>query len=124
MSRPSRSAGQRACINEIAGISPAMTEKRVERIQYNRIMRPAILNPLFASLTTLPGIGPKLETLYARLLGRETPRIVDLLFHLPSGAIDRRARPKLRDATPAPPPPRRIARARRIKSTPATRPAR
>jgi ATP-dependent DNA helicase RecG len=60
-------------------------------------MRPAILNPLFASLTTLPGIGPKLETLYARLLGRETPRIVDLLFHLPSGAVDRRARPKLRD---------------------------
>ena len=77
-----------------------MTEKRVERIQYNRIMRPAILNPLFASLTTLPGIGPKLETLYARLLGRETPRIVDLLFHLPSGAIDRRARPKLRDVQP------------------------
>src|SRR3974390_1605340 len=95
--RPSRSAGQRACINEIAEISPAMTEKRVGRIQYNRVMRPAILNPLFASLTTLPGIGPKLETLYARLLGRETPRIVDLLFHLPSGAIDRRARPKLRE---------------------------
>jgi ATP-dependent DNA helicase RecG len=60
-------------------------------------MRPAILNPLFASLTALPGIGPKLETLYARLLGRETPRIVDLLFHLPSGAVDRRARPKLGD---------------------------
>src|SRR3974390_876338 len=98
--RPSRAAGQSACINEIARISPAMTEKRVERIQYNRIMRPAILNPLFASLTTLPGIGPKLETLYARLLGRETPRLVDLLFHLPSGAIDRRARPKLRDVQP------------------------
>ncbi len=25
------------------------------------------------------------------------PRVVDLLFHLPSGVIDRRARPKLRD---------------------------
>ncbi len=63
-------------------------------------MRPPVLNPLFAALTSLPGIGPKLEALYARLLDRETPRIVDLLFHLPSGAIDRRARPKLCDVEP------------------------
>ena len=32
-------------------------------------MRPPLLNPLFASLSTLPGIGPKLEKLFARLLG-------------------------------------------------------
>ena len=32
-----------------------------------------------------------------RLLDREAPRVVDLLFHLPSGAIDRRARPKLNE---------------------------
>jgi ATP-dependent DNA helicase RecG len=63
-------------------------------------MRPVLLNPLFASLTSLPGVGPKLERLYARLLDREAPRVVDLLFHLPSGAIDRRARPKLRDVQP------------------------
>jgi ATP-dependent DNA helicase RecG len=63
-------------------------------------MRPLVLNPLFASLTTLPGVGPKLELLYARLLGREAPRVVDLLFHLPSGAIDRRARPKLNEVRP------------------------
>jgi ATP-dependent DNA helicase RecG len=63
-------------------------------------MRPPVLNPLFASLTSLPGVGPKLDRLYARLLDREAPRIIDLLFHLPSGAIDRRARPKLRDALP------------------------
>ncbi len=64
-------------------------------------MRPAILNPLFAALTGLPGIGPKLEKLYRRLLGREDgPRVLDLLFHLPTGAIDRRARPKLRDVVP------------------------
>jgi ATP-dependent DNA helicase RecG len=63
-------------------------------------MRPPVLNPLFASLTSLPGVGPKLDKLYARLLDREAPRVVDLLFHLPSGAIDRRARPKLRDAVP------------------------
>jgi len=63
-------------------------------------MRPPVLNPLFAALTSLSGIGPKLEALYARLLDRETPRLVDLLFHLPSGAIDRRARPKLNEVEP------------------------
>src|SRR5216684_3839995 len=63
-------------------------------------MRPSRLDPLFASLTSLPGIGPKLEKLFARLFGRETPRIADLLFHLPTGTIDRRARPKLREVVP------------------------
>jgi ATP-dependent DNA helicase RecG len=63
-------------------------------------MRPAVLNPLFASLTSLSGVGSKLEKLYVRLLDREAPRVVDLLFHLPSGTIDRRARPKLRDVQP------------------------
>jgi ATP-dependent DNA helicase RecG len=60
-------------------------------------MRPPLLNPLFAAVTTLSGVGPKLAKLYARLLGRDEPRIVDLLFHLPVGVVDRRARPKLRD---------------------------
>jgi ATP-dependent DNA helicase RecG len=63
-------------------------------------MRPPVLNPLFAALTSLSGVGPKLEALYARLLDRETPRLVDLLFHLPSGAIDRRARPKIIEVQP------------------------
>jgi ATP-dependent DNA helicase RecG len=63
-------------------------------------MRPSLLDPLFASLTSLPGIGPKLAKLFARLLDRETPRAIDLLFHLPAGTIDRRARPKLADVPP------------------------
>ena len=63
-------------------------------------MRPLALNNLFASLRSLTGVGPKLEKLYARLLDREGPRVVDLLFHMPSGVIDRRARPKLRDVQP------------------------
>ena len=64
-------------------------------------MRPSLLNPLFASITTVSGIGPKQDLLYRRLLGRDdTPRIVDLLFHLPTGTIDRRSRPKLRDVLP------------------------
>ena len=64
-------------------------------------MRPALLNPLFAPVTGLPGVGPKQDKLLRYLLGREeTPRLVDLLLHLPSQVIDRRARPKIRDAAP------------------------
>ena len=29
-------------------------------------MRPSLLNPLFAAVTTLSGVGPQLETLYRR----------------------------------------------------------
>jgi ATP-dependent DNA helicase RecG len=62
-------------------------------------MRPALLNPLFAPVTTLAGVGPKQDKLFRYLLGRdETPRLVDLLLHLPASVIDRRARPKIRDA--------------------------
>ncbi len=65
-------------------------------------MRPSRLDPLFAALTSLPGIGPKQEKLYRRLLarGEASVRVLDLLFHLPSGFIDRRSRPKLRDVVP------------------------
>src|SRR5258708_6007383 len=64
-------------------------------------MRPALLNPLFAPVTSLPGVGPKQDKLLRYLLGRdETPRLVDLLLHLPASVIDRRARPKVRDAVP------------------------
>src|SRR4051812_46627259 len=64
-------------------------------------MRPQLLNPLFAPVTSLPGVGPKQDKLLRYLLGRdETPRLVDLLLHLPASVIDRRARPKIRDAVP------------------------
>ena len=65
-------------------------------------MRPSLLDPLFASLTALPGVGPKLEKLFRRLFGApERPaRVIDLLLHMPSGAVDRRARPMLRDVEP------------------------
>ncbi len=67
-------------------------------------MRPPRLNPLFASATGLKGIGPKLDKVLAKLLRPAAPanaeaRILDLLFHLPTGLIDRRERPKL-DALP------------------------
>ncbi|MBI5264994.1 MAG: ATP-dependent DNA helicase RecG [Bradyrhizobium sp.] len=64
-------------------------------------MRPALLNPLFAPVTSLSGVGPKQDKLLRYLLDRsETPRVVDLLLHLPTNVIDRRARPKIRDAVP------------------------
>ena len=60
-------------------------------------MRPDILNPLFRPVTSLAGIGPKLGTALRRLVGGaeddEPPRVVDLLFHLPVGIIDRRNQP-------------------------------
>jgi len=64
-------------------------------------MRPSLLNRLFASVTALAGIAEKSATLYRKLTGRDDgARVVDLVFHLPSGAIDRRHQPKLRDVVP------------------------
>ncbi len=58
-------------------------------------MRPQCLFPLFAPITTLPGIGPRLAPLFQRLVGG---RVVDLLWHRPSGIVDRRFSPKIVDA--------------------------
>ncbi|HEY4944067.1 MAG TPA: ATP-dependent DNA helicase RecG [Rhizomicrobium sp.] len=60
-------------------------------------MRPSILFPLFAEIRTLGGVGPKLEKLISALIG---PRLVDLVFDLPAGLIDRSYRPKLIRAEP------------------------
>ena len=49
-------------------------------------MRPDILNPLFAEVETLPGVGPQVAKLLKRL---DITRVVDLLFHLPTGVIER-----------------------------------
>jgi len=60
-------------------------------------MRPEILNPLFRSVTSLAGVGPKVGEMIGRLLSLdaagEPPRVVDLLFHMPTGVIDRRNQP-------------------------------
>lgn len=55
-------------------------------------MRPEVLFPLFAPVRSLPGIGPRLEKLVEKLAGA---KVVDLLWHLPSGLVDRRSRPKI-----------------------------
>jgi ATP-dependent DNA helicase RecG len=59
-------------------------------------MRPTVLNPLFASVTALKGVGPRLGKLFEKL---GAPLVVDLLWHLPTGIIDRRHQPKVMEAT-------------------------
>ncbi len=63
-------------------------------------MRPSILNPLFAPLSSLDGIGPKLEKNLSRLLkgGEEVARVGDLVFHLPHSIVDRRNQPGIAGA--------------------------
>ena len=83
-------------------------------------LRPQVLFPLFAKVTTLPGIGPRLVKLVEKVAGEN---VADLLWHLPSGIVDRRFAPKVGDAPPgriatlivevlahSPPPPRRRRR--------------
>jgi ATP-dependent DNA helicase RecG len=55
-------------------------------------VRPDILFSLFAPVTSLPGIGPRLGKLIGKLAG---DKVVSLCWHLPSGLIDRRLAPKL-----------------------------
>ena len=49
-------------------------------------MRPEILNPLFTEVDALKGVGPQVAKLLKKL---RIERIVDLLYHLPTGSIER-----------------------------------
>ncbi|MDF1750309.1 MAG: ATP-dependent DNA helicase RecG [Alphaproteobacteria bacterium] len=60
-------------------------------------MRPEILFPLFATLDSLKGVGPRIALLLEKAAG---PHVVDLLWHLPREVIDRRDRPSIADAMP------------------------
>ena len=76
-------------------------------------MRPIELNPLFASAQSLTGIGPRLILLLQEGLdlppGVTEPRVIDLLWHLPTGVIDRRAEPTVAEPCRAPSPRSRCA---------------
>jgi ATP-dependent DNA helicase RecG len=58
-------------------------------------LRPEVLFPLFAPVTVLSGVGPRLGILIEKLVG---PAVIDLLWHLPYGLVDRSFTPKVRDA--------------------------
>lgn len=49
-------------------------------------MRPVILNPLFEPIENLKGVGSRFSKLVSNLCGKN---VCDLLWHLPSGLIDR-----------------------------------
>ncbi|MFT3724945.1 MAG: ATP-dependent DNA helicase RecG [Hyphomonadaceae bacterium] len=53
-------------------------------------MRDPVLYPFYNDLSSLPGVGPKVRPVLARLIGGEA--YLDLLFHLPTSWIDRRNR--------------------------------
>ncbi|WP_040847384.1 OB-fold nucleic acid binding domain-containing protein, partial [Nitrospirillum viridazoti] len=58
-------------------------------------MRPPVLYPLFAPITSLPGLGPRLGKLAERLTG---PHVADILWHLPTGILDRANAPSIAEA--------------------------
>ncbi|RED51070.1 ATP-dependent DNA helicase RecG [Aestuariispira insulae] len=60
-------------------------------------MRPDVLFPFFAEVTSLPGVGARIGALLGKLAG---PHVLDLLWHLPREVIDRRYRPQVADAAP------------------------
>ncbi|MBT7572359.1 MAG: ATP-dependent DNA helicase RecG [Rhodospirillaceae bacterium] len=60
-------------------------------------MRSEILFPLFAPVTNLPGVGPRLAKLIEKCVGSQ---LVDMLWHLPAGIIDRRYAPTIDAALP------------------------
>src|SRR5437764_6913385 len=49
-------------------------------------MRPEILNPLFTEVEALKGVGPQVAKQLKKL---DISRVVDLLYHLPTGSIER-----------------------------------
>ncbi|KQP51247.1 ATP-dependent DNA helicase RecG [Methylobacterium sp. Leaf465] len=69
------------------------------------LLRPSVLDALFAPARGLPGIGPKMAPMIERLLGtpEQPARIVDLLFHLPQGGVARRLMGSIAEAPPGEP---------------------
>ena len=58
-------------------------------------MRPDILNPLFAPVTSIKGVGPRIGKLIEKVAG---PNVVHLLWHLPRDVVDRSFAPRVADA--------------------------
>ena len=62
------------------------------------IMRPEILYPLFADISTLKGVGERTHKLITNLINGN--KLVNMLWHLPTNIIDRTYAPKLINAIP------------------------
>jgi ATP-dependent DNA helicase RecG len=65
-------------------------------------MRPTKLSPLFATVRALKGVGPKVEGMLNKLVAPRHDgahaRVIDLLWHLPVGVIDRPFTPRIAEA--------------------------
>jgi ATP-dependent DNA helicase RecG len=72
-----------------------MTVVSGAELSHSSGVRPQALFPLFAPVTALPGIGPRLGKLIAKLAGEN---VVSLCWHLPTGLIDRRPCATMADA--------------------------
>ena len=91
-------AGRLASVSP--GYQPGQFRDSRPQCRPDCIMRPSLLDPLFAPVSALSGVGPKTAKLFDRLLadaGSEA-RIIDLLFHLPHSLLDWRLRPAIVDA--------------------------
>ena len=87
------------------GISTARPDARARAPRPPRINSPCAppCSIRFSPPPRLPGVGPKNAKLLDRLLDRpQGARVIDVLFHLPYATLDRRARPKIRDAARTP----------------------
>src|SRR5579875_1836031 len=71
------------------GIMPRACPAPAAMASYAFAMRPPILFPLFAEVSGLKGVGPKLAPLVERLAG---PKVKDVLFFPPTGVVDRPVR--------------------------------
>ncbi|WP_425404927.1 ATP-dependent DNA helicase RecG [Hwanghaeella sp.] len=58
-------------------------------------MRPELLFPLFAPLSSLSGVGPRIAKLLEKAAG---PHVVDVLWHLPREVVDRGFSPPIAEA--------------------------
>jgi ATP-dependent DNA helicase RecG len=58
-------------------------------------MRSEKINPLFATISSLSGVGPKIEKLFNKIVGN---RLVNLLWHLPYNVIKRKKHKNIRNA--------------------------
>ena len=58
-------------------------------------MRSEKINPLFSPISTLQGVGPKIEILLSRLVGK---KLINLLWHLPYNVIKRNYHENLNEA--------------------------
>jgi len=65
-------------------------------------MRPPVLDPLFAPVAVIDGIGPRIAKLLGNLLpvpeAMDEPRVLGLAFHLPHSIVDRRRQPGIAHA--------------------------